>query len=91
MYEVYILYSESTGKYYKGQTDNLEGRLRRHNHGYEKATKRGIPWKLIWHVKVEDRVQAVALEKKIKHLTISRVKRFMEKYGVGVAGPDDPD
>jgi putative endonuclease len=91
MYEVYILYSESTGKYYKGQTDDLEDRLRRHNHGYEKATKSGIPWKVVWHFKVEDRIQALVLEKKIKQLTISRMKRFMEKYGGVVAGPDDPD
>ena len=31
MYIVYILHSESTSKYYTGQTDNLENRLERTN------------------------------------------------------------
>ncbi|MBP6512087.1 MAG: GIY-YIG nuclease family protein [Bacteroidia bacterium] len=50
MYYVYILYSISTGSFYKGQTSNLEERLKRHNSGSEKYTYKGIPWKLI-HVR----------------------------------------
>ncbi len=32
---VYILYSEKTNQFYKGQTDNVENRLKRHNAGKE--------------------------------------------------------
>ncbi|WP_415831470.1 GIY-YIG nuclease family protein, partial [Flavobacterium terrigena] len=32
------------GKYYIGQTNNMEDRLRRHNSGYSLSTKNGIPW-----------------------------------------------
>ncbi|MDD3723564.1 MAG: GIY-YIG nuclease family protein, partial [Lutibacter sp.] len=35
---VYILQSELTGKYYCGQTQNLQHRLLRHNNGLEKYT-----------------------------------------------------
>ncbi len=43
MYIVYILYSQSTSKYYTGQTDNLENRLKRHNSGLSLSTKSGKP------------------------------------------------
>ncbi|MFN3941656.1 MAG: GIY-YIG nuclease family protein [Flavobacterium sp.] len=34
-YFVYILHSPNYDKYYIGQTNNLEDRLKRHNEGYE--------------------------------------------------------
>ncbi|WP_350218807.1 GIY-YIG nuclease family protein [Ekhidna sp.] len=42
MYFVYILYSKSCDKYYKGQTIHLDNRLKRHNAGYEKGTSLGL-------------------------------------------------
>ena len=45
-YAVYILKSDSAGKYYIGCTDNVERRVNQHNAGYSKATKSGVPWKL---------------------------------------------
>jgi putative endonuclease len=47
MYSVYILYSDSSNKYYIGYTENFENRLRRHNLGFVKSTKNGKPWKLV--------------------------------------------
>ncbi|MGE5671793.1 MAG: GIY-YIG nuclease family protein [Fibrobacterota bacterium] len=44
---VYILYSASLGKYYKGQTNDLQNRLYRHNNKQEKATSFGVPWTLV--------------------------------------------
>ncbi len=41
---VYILKSDSTGKYYIGCTDDVERRVNQHNAGYSKATKGGVPW-----------------------------------------------
>jgi len=43
-YFVYILKSDSAGKYYIGCTNNVERRIIQHNAGYSKATKAGIPW-----------------------------------------------
>ncbi|MCX8117207.1 MAG: GIY-YIG nuclease family protein [Desulfobacterota bacterium] len=49
---VYILQSETTGRYYCGQTSNLQRRLLQHNdpqYHLSKTTKRlQGPWKLLW-------------------------------------------
>ena len=85
---VYILYSESAKTFYKGQTDDLEKRLHRHNSGWEKATKHGVPWRLVWSTEKSDKSSATRLERKLKNLTNARLLRFMNKYADGVAGPD---
>ena len=69
---VYILQSELSGKYYCGQTQNLQHRLARHNNGLEKYTKHGVPWKMIYSIHVFDRSEAVQLESKIKKRGIAR-------------------
>ncbi|WP_415831469.1 GIY-YIG nuclease family protein [Flavobacterium terrigena] len=61
-----MLYSLSKGKYYIGQTNNMEDRLRRHNSGYSLSTKNGIPWELITSFSLPNRSDAIILEKKIK-------------------------
>jgi putative endonuclease len=63
---VYILQSEKTGRYYCGQTQDLSHRLVRHNHGLEKATKNGTPWKIVHFIEVDSRSEAVRIETKIK-------------------------
>ena len=63
----YILFSEKIDKYYIGQTNNLENRLKRHNNGYEKFTRKGAPWKLVGAVKLETRAEAMKLERKLKN------------------------
>ncbi len=87
-YWVYIIYSESTDSFYKGQTNNLETRIIRHNNGWEKATKSGIPWKLIWATKKSSRSSALLLETKLKNLSRKRLAEFLKKYPGEVAGPD---
>ena len=67
MYYVYVLYSETKGKYYIGQTNDVEKRLRRHNNGQENYTKTGIPWMLVHQVEVETRSAAMKLERKLKN------------------------
>jgi putative endonuclease len=81
-YFVYILYSESVDSYYKGQTENLEERIHRHNCGWEKSTHNGIPWKLVWSTQKPDRPSAVRLEKKLKNLTRERLEDFIRKNNV---------
>ena len=49
MYYVYVIYSKKLNKLYKGSTDNLEVRVNAHNHRKVKATKSGIPWRLIYY------------------------------------------
>ena len=73
---VYILYSKSLEKYYTGQTNNLKDRLYRHNSGWQKHTKKGTPWKLVWSRSCKNREEAVKLESRIKK---RGAKRFLEE------------
>ena len=68
MFYVYILQSEITKQFYKGQTDDLQRRLKEHNNGEEKSTAPFCPWVLVWHTSVETRSKAVILEKKLKNI-----------------------
>jgi putative endonuclease len=48
MFTVYALKSLSQNFIYVGMTENLEERLKRHNLGYNKSTKRFAHFKLIY-------------------------------------------
>ena len=85
---VYIIYSEKLGRFYVGQTNNIEDRFQRHNLGYEAYTSKGLPWVLCWFVLKPDRQQAVQLELKLKNLSKERIIKFIEKYSEGVPSPD---
>jgi len=67
-YYVYILESEVTGSFYIGQTQDIEGRLEKHNRGYVKSTKSKRPWKLVYTQTVESRSEAVKRERYLKSL-----------------------
>ena len=79
-YYVYILYSESAGKFYIGQTNNIQGRLERHNSGTENATRPYRPWVLKWYGVKSSRADAMFLERKLKNLSKERLNLFIEKY-----------
>ncbi|MFA3783790.1 GIY-YIG nuclease family protein [Melioribacteraceae bacterium 4301-Me] len=49
MYYTYILKSQFNGTYYKGSTSDLEKRLKFHNAGKSKYTKKYRPWKLHYY------------------------------------------
>ncbi|WP_462245896.1 GIY-YIG nuclease family protein [Ekhidna sp.] len=80
IYFVYILYSSSLDKYYKGQTNDLNDRVRRHNDGYEKYTKSGVPWRLVWNVEKRTRSEAIILERKLKNMNRDKLESFIKKY-----------
>ncbi|MBK8981893.1 MAG: GIY-YIG nuclease family protein [Ignavibacteria bacterium] len=66
MYYTYIIESEQTGKFYIGQTNNLEGRLNKHNLGKVFSTKGRGPWKLIYSKGFNSRSEAMSHEKELK-------------------------
>ena len=76
MFYVYILFSPSTGKYYVGQTDDLENRLVRHNRGYEKSTSKYVPWVLVWQTTKSSRGEALVLELKLKNVKNTAAKFY---------------
>ena len=65
-YFTYILHSESCGRFYIGQTQNLEKRLNRHNAGHVRSTKACKPWDLVWYKSFDTRSEAFQLESKLK-------------------------
>ena len=76
---VYILYSQRKKRYYTGQTKDLVKRLERHNSGKVKSTALGMPWEIVWHMLVENRTEALVLEKIIKK---RGANRFLQDRGV---------
>jgi putative endonuclease len=75
-YYGYILQSEKTGRYYTGQTNNLEERLKQHNGGEERSTKSDGPWKLVYQKEFTMRSEAVLWERSVK---ARKKRRFLEK------------
>ena len=75
-FSVYIIQSETTGRYYCGHSSDVARRLNQHNdpeYRFSKTTKSlEGPWKLIWAQETASRAEAMILEKKIKKRGISR-------------------
>ena len=86
---VYILYSESLDKHYKGQTSDISNRINRHNSGYEIYTKKGVPWKLVCLLEKETKTEAIVLEKKLKNLNRAKLENFISKYGCSNSSKQD--
>ena len=66
MYFIYVIRSESSGKLYKGQTDNLNRRIDAHNKGLSKYTNKRGPWKLVYSEEYDTRSEALKREKFLK-------------------------
>jgi len=75
-YWVYILQSETTGRYYFGYSDNVQRRVNQHNDPEYRSTRTtkvfAGPWDTVWTKKCVSRSDAVTLEKKIKKRGIGR-------------------
>ncbi len=80
-YFVYVLQSEKTGAFYKGQIQNLSQRLSEHSSGRTQSIKSGIPWKLIYSEKFSSRSEAVQREKYFKS---AAGRKFLQKQIISV-------
>jgi putative endonuclease len=73
---VYILRSQSTGRFYCGHTADLERRINQHNDPeYELCRTTKVfqgPWKMVWNRGCSERGEAMKLEKSIKKRGIGR-------------------
>ena len=79
MYSVYVLKSESSGKYYVGMSQNVDSRLREHNSGKSKFTSGHVPWVLIYSEPIGDASTARVRE---KYLKSAAGKRYLRKAGI---------
>ena len=75
MHYVYIIFSKSLGKFYAGETSDIEIRLKGHNSNKNRFTGKSKDWKLVWKAEMQDRTEALKLERKVKKRGI---KRFLE-------------
>lgn len=66
MFYVYVLQSEVNSDIYLGFTSDLKARLKQHNEGGNKSTKRSIPWKLIYYEAYSRKYLAAEREKQLK-------------------------
>ena len=78
----YILESETSGRLYIGQTNDLNDRVRRHNAGMNISTRNRGPWKLLFAKQFISRAEAVSCEKKLKSMKNStKVKEWIAVQG----------
>lgn len=67
MFYVYIIYSSKTDRFYTGYTDeDVPLRVQRHNLGWTKSTKTGIPWNLVYTESYPLKADALIREREIK-------------------------
>ncbi|MFH2097177.1 MAG: GIY-YIG nuclease family protein [bacterium] len=67
MFYVYILQSIKTRRYYIGEAESVQVRLRCHNNGRVLVTKHGRPWELIYTEMFATRSEARIRERQIKN------------------------
>jgi putative endonuclease len=65
-YFTYIIYSSKINRYYIGHTRNINLRVERHNTGWGRYTKRGIPWELKYYEQYNTLAEAIKRELEIK-------------------------
>jgi putative endonuclease len=80
---VYILQSESTGRFYVGSTDNLERRISEHHRGKDLATRGRGPWKLVYQEQFEILADARRREYEIKQWKSAKLIRALIRSSVG--------
>ena len=66
MFYVYVLESESSGKWYIGYSNDLRARLKKHNQNGNTSTSNRGPWKLIYYEAYLAKNDAVGREKFLK-------------------------
>ena len=76
-YHLYILQSETTSRYYVGQSVNVDARVAYHNANYSLSLKNRGPWKLVYTEPYATRSEAMRRERQIKswkdHAMIERL------------------
>ncbi|MBD3639305.1 MAG: GIY-YIG nuclease family protein [Crocinitomicaceae bacterium] len=82
---MYILYSTSKDRYYVGQSDNLEERLKSHNSGISRYTAIARDWEIVHTEKFENRTDAIKRERQIKK---KKSRKYIE-YLISSVGPEE--
>jgi len=79
---VYIIYSNDLGKFYVGETSDLNKRLEEHKTGFyvNSFTSKAQDWVLFFQIVCGSKNQAVKIEKHIKNMKSTIYIRNLKKY-----------
>ena len=80
---VYILRSDSTGRFYVGSTDHLERRISEHLRGKNLATRNRGPWRLAYREKFDTLLDARRRELEIKRWKSARLIHVLIESSIG--------
>jgi putative endonuclease len=85
MFYMYILQSQSTGRYYIGSTSDIDARLARHNHPSlaPPSTRNKGPWILMHSESFQTRSEAMAREKQLKSWKSRKTIEILISSSVG--------
>ena len=88
MYIVYVLCSQSTGKHYTGQTEDIDLRLLKHANGFSRYTRGRGPWNLVHSEEYPTRASAMQREKFLKS---GKGRQWLKEKLSGRACPPEAD
>lgn len=79
MYVIYAVYNKEAGKFYIGQTRDIQERIRLHDDRIFKSYTSRFPgkWELIYEESVATRLEALKREKQLKSF---RGREFIKTY-----------
>jgi len=81
---LYILQSQSSGKYYIGCTNNLARRLSEHQADHTPSTRNRGPWRLVYQEQYETVAEARQRERELKNWKSHRsVQELVVRKSVG--------
>lgn len=83
-YYLYILYSKSLDNFYVGHTNDIAGRLRRHNTNHKGFTGKANDWELVYNEVFPNKHGACQREREIKSWK-------SKKLIIKLLGPERPD
>ena len=82
MFYVYILYSQSIDRYYVGQTDNIELRLKTHLSGASRYTAVATDWQVAYKESYSTRSKAIKRELAIKRKKSRKYIEWLVENGM---------
>ena len=71
-FHVYVLKSQSSGRFYVGHTEHLTRRVFEHNNNHTFSSKNRGPWKLVYSEEFPTRSGAALREQQIKRMKSSQ-------------------
>jgi len=79
---LYVLRSETSGKFYVGSTEDLDRRLSEHNRGQTPSTRGRGPWKLVYQEQFASLLEAHRRELEIKRWKSAKlIKALISSVG----------